>query len=177
MSYLTELNAMVSNGDKHGTKAIGVTNVYSALLGHLTSNCVWVGYDAYSSIDNVLVVATKAKWASGTFVSRIDLHVEPIVVTRSAKMFALVQDLCLNRGGGFLERKTIKSDLQIRQSKHVLSAGLRPYDHLLEEKFATRVVEEMREQQRCVTFPLRNLVEKAGAKLSEIVPDVEPVLT
>lgn len=171
MSYLSELNQLVARKTADAAKLATSQDIYAALLRELAKNCVWVRHDSYTEISGVCVVSDSAGASVDPIVARVDLHPRPIVSTRSTKLFALVSELCLNKGGVFLERKTITADLQLRQSKLVLFASLRNYDHMLTERFAPQIVEDMRAQQRCVIFPLEALASKAGLHLSDVIPD------
>lgn len=174
MSYLTELNSLVSEKRKEVAKTrepteADYTGMYRQIAESLLRSSIWVKYDSYSEMDATFIAHPGDKFHVD-MIARVDMREVPIVTVRSVSMFAMAREVCFNTTGWYLERSALIEDLRIRQSKVVMLAGLRHLDGDLHKYFPKGLVAECRVQHRCLIFPLEELAKRAGMTLMDIMP-------
>jgi len=175
MSYLTELNSLVSEkrreaGEPSKSTEVDPKFVYAEIAREVLQCCIWVSYDEYNDICSAQVKCGPDKF-SPNMLTRVDLRDNPVVTVRSIHMLETAREVCFNVSGGLLQRSRLVSDLHMRNSKVIPLAGLRSLDVELCKHCPSKLVREARIQQRCFIFQLEELARRAGKTLSDLIPD------
>lgn len=174
MSYLTELNALVTRRQQadsaRGTTEEEQRKMFKQVATSLLQCAIWLYYDEYNEI-TAYCVACSGEFVGTQPLARIDIRETPVVTVKSSSFVAMVRDICSTNREWHIERKELKALLAARSSKATLLARMKPVAEKLGKHIRAKRVDDGFRQHRCFVFPLEALVRLAGLDMTDLMPD------